>query len=350
MTTNNEITKYWSGFQQADEYKACQDYQTQLVKSTVVTFMQLLQTSLKKLRLSDIKAMFEDLWGLALMDDDPNALPIFKMTYQILVAFLQYLIANQTIKVSESELTAFLESFKEENGLFSDEYYGDDDWDWTDDFPDRDINQDYHLAEWQERTALDIQDYTNDWLTAYCQSKAWQQRPDGVDQEFLTVVVNALVERGYDHYRKTPKSWTKAVLVAILATTMVDDFDFSESELQAIVPMLNQFLAFVASQGWINAKRVANYQRYLQAGVDKMLAAAKKKAAGPDPLDLVIDQMQREGIDIHDWDAVEAYFDQMKADGSYARLLHDMYGEDDDDTAPDNVVSLDDARKAKHKH
>jgi len=347
MPTNNEITKYWSDFQQADEYKACQDYSTQQVKATVVTFMQSLHTSFKKLRLSDIKAMFEDLWGMTLMDDNSNALPFFKMTYQILVAFLQYLITNQTIKVSESELTAFLESFKEENGLFSDEYYGDDDWDWTDDFPDRDINQDVHLAEWQERTALDIQDYTNDWLTAYCQSKAWQQRPDGVDQEFLTVVVNALVERGYDHYRKTPKSWTKAVLVAILATTMVDDFDFSETELQAIVPMLNQFLAFVASQGWLNAKRAANYQRYLQSGVAKMLAAAEKKAAGPDPLDLVIDQMQREGIDIQDWDAVEAYFDRMKADGSYDQLLHDMY-DDDDGTTPDNVVSLDDARKAKH--
>lgn len=169
------------------------------------------------------------------------------------------------------------------------------------------INVDPTLPEWQERTAVSIQSYTADWVSAYQRSAAWQNRPEGVSEVFLTVVLNELVQRGYNYYRKTPKSWSKRVLTDILTTTIITKYEFSAEEYALLVPMLTSFLQFVADQGWLNAKRATDYQRYLQAGEADMIAGAKDYADNPDALAIINQKMVAAGIDSKDPDKKQTY-------------------------------------------
>lgn len=335
MAKQNKLSKYWTGFHKSAEYQECLVYPVSMVKGGIETIFDSLPATIGKWELSDFAGLLGELSNLALNETDTRANQIFDAMYTIITAFLRYLAEQRVITTTPATLAAFFHDYEEQNAILFNPS--------TDDDLDMAINVDPTLPEWQERTAVSIQSYTADWVTAYQRSAAWQNRPDGVSEAFLTVVLNELVQRGYNYYRKTPKSWSKRVLTDILTTTIITKYEFSAEEYALLVPMLTSFLQFVADQGWLNAKRAADYQRYLQAGEADMIAGAKDYADNPDALEIINQKMVAAGIDPKDPDAAAKFVDELEATGGLAELYEQLYGDktaeagqpENDDTAPE---------------
>lgn len=335
MAKQNKLSKYWTGFHKSTEYQECLVYPVSMVKSGIETLFESLPATIGKWELSDFAGFLGELSNLALNETDTRANQIFDAMYTIITAFLRYLAEQQLITITPATLTAFLHDYEEQNAVLFNQS--------VDDGLDMPINDDPTLPEWQERTAVSIQNYTDDWVIAYQRSAAWQNRPEGVSEAFLTVVLNELVQRGYNYYRKTPKTWNKRILIDIMTTTIITKYEFSAEEYALIVPMLISFLQFVANQGWLNAKRAADYQRYLQAGEADMLAGAKDYVDNPDALAIINQKMVAAGIDPKDPDAAAKFVDELEATGGLAELYEQLYGDntieadqpENDDTAPE---------------
>ncbi|BDZ29577.1 hypothetical protein RA086_00220 [Lactiplantibacillus sp. WILCCON 0030] len=322
MTKQTRLSKYWSGFRHSAEYQDCSDYPADMIKEGIEGGLHAIPTSVSKWDLPDLTDFLVGIRDLAFNDKSAGNDETFQAIYTIVTAFWRYLAREKMIKASSTALEAYLKDFEAQPAQSFDEP-SDDDW-------AAGINDDPELPIWQERTSLDIANYTKDWLTAYNHSSAWRQRPTGVTEALLTAVFNELVERGYDYYRKTPKSWNKRVLTAILRSTLVTEYDFTAAEYKLIVPMLKAFLTFVADQGWLNSKRATDYQRYLQAGEAEMLANAKNGALQPNTLSLINQKMTAAGIDPEDPDAVDKFMAHVENSGELDQLYEQLFGDDDE--------------------
>lgn len=334
MAKQNKVSKYWAGFHRSAEYQACLVYPVSMVKRGLETIFESLPTTVNEWDVPDFADFLGELSHLALTETDERANQIFEAMYTIITAFLRYIAKQQLITATPAALELFLADYEAQNAIL---------FDGVDDDLNVDINEDPTLPEWQERTAVNIRNYTNDWLSEYTHSADWKKRPKGVNEAFLTVVLNELVQRGYNYYRKTPKSWNKRVLVNILQSTMITEYEFSADEYALIVPMMTNFLQFVSNQGWLNAKRAADYQHYLQAGEAGMIASAKDFAENPNAISIINQKMTEAGIDPDEPDAIEKFMDELEATGGFAELYDQLYGNETGEDELDEDFSAEDS-------
>ncbi len=268
-------------------------------------------------------------------DPDNDASDILILTFDVVSAYLRCLVDNQIIKVNFDDLETDLINFEIRYDLQGPVLA-----------PDLILKPQAtqatadDLPQWRDYVARDIKVYTNDWLQAYFESVAWQHKTTPISSDLLTFMVTTLTDKAYDNYRKTPKSWTKKAITGVLTGFFVSNADLTEAELQQVAPALTGFLEFVAEQGWLNAKRASDYQRFINAAALEMLTRAQDpQSAGPGKL--IGAEMQKQGIDISDRDAVAKFIDQVNANGGIDSLYEDnQVFADDDDEAPDDLTTL----------
>lgn len=180
---------------------------------------------------------------------------------------------------------------------------------------DRDINDSVELPQWQEYTAEQIKAYTGEWVEAYLKTPSWKKdRATGVTQDTLELAIKELTEKAYDEYRKTPKSWTKGVLLAVLGDYFVRNLDLSTDELATVIPAISHLLGFAADQGQLNRQRAENYQHYLRA-IAPQVVERSKDANNFGPAKQAVTQMRAEGVDMNDSAQVQAFMDKANAQG-----------------------------------
>lgn len=127
------------------------------------------------------------------------------------------------------------------------------------------------LPQWQEYTSNNIAQYTQEWIDSYIKSSGWKKRDKSITEELLRTAMSALTDKAYDIYRKTPKSWTKKAIYGILTDYFVSNVGFDTKDYPRIVPALTGLLTYVGKKGWVNAKKIDNYKRYLAASEADMI-------------------------------------------------------------------------------
>jgi len=310
--TSSDIETVWSTFRAATAYKVLEIYPEQIVKQVVFTFTSMLQeVNHVDACQWDNQMVAEGLTVLnqqAQQDSDPLALTILKLNYSVLKPFLLFWAKAKESQLQVKPIRQFLKEFEVVTGMDGSPIDVDA-LSVQDPIPDQPW-----LAQWQERTANDIQRYTQDWLTAYLTSPAWaQDQATGVTEDQLDRLLTYVVTQGYDKYRKTPKSWSKKVLAGVL-DEVVANLDLTAAELSLTIPAMGHLLEFAGEQGWLNAKKASTYQRYLTDLTPETIERAKDDSNfGPDKQ--IFNAMVAQGIDIEDEAAVRAFLEQIKAQG-----------------------------------
>lgn len=261
-------------------------------------------------------------------------------SYDMLHAWLTYLVESHRVTFAAPALTKMLSQFEREQGLAGDdgdsleriaavkqanslleqaEPSGGDVYIEAEihGLENRNIDEDPSLPQWQWYTAAEIKRYIGEWLAAYLASPSWRKNAAPLSKNELTEVVTLIADSGYDLYRKTPKTWNKRMLVADFAGPLADELDWPITQLNQIGPAVCDFIGYVAEQGWLNEKKAANYQRYLgkaQTALTEWLADEEAMSDQDDELTKLVMRMTDEGVDVNDDRAVQKYLAKLVQD------------------------------------
>lgn len=335
--SNDELLKYWPVFEKYNEYTKFKGYPEQILRDTVEYFDSIMRDHTKqpvsKWTLTTITSGLKDLAETAGSDPDYDAKMILFMTYGVVTAYLRCLAVNQLIETDLDDLQTYLMGFEKRYDLEGPVID-----------PSRILNpqpviDDPNLPQWLDYVARDIDNYTKEWLNAYYKSPDWKKRKPKITSDLMTYIFTTLVGRIYDEYRKTPKTWTKKAITGVLTGYFVSNTDLTAEEFQQVEPALNQFLTYVAMQGWLNAKRAGNYERFITAAAPEMIARSEDpQNAGP--AKKIGMALAEQGIDINDDKAVNEFIEQVNANGGIDSLYNDDQQFENDELIPDELKEL----------
>jgi hypothetical protein len=315
MTKEPELMQLWPNFRDSPEYAAAKDYPQASVKEAITYFGELMAVafpgSLRNWTAEQVCEVLKTIQHHVPASDDDQKTQA--LNDQVVQALLRYLVQAGQINADQAALETVLTQLAQTEKPSALLY-------------ERKINTDPDLPEWRDYIARDISIYTYGWLAAYLHNaEAWAQRPTDVTADFLTTIVNALSEWAYDEFRKTPRSWTKKVLRALLTGPFMA-MSLSLADYQRLVPALKAFLTYTGAHGDLNEKRAQDYQRFLTDLEPEVVTAAKAKfattsaepatdKATPDPLladaaQLLADPKQLiAAAAVHDPDPEQAYLE-----------------------------------------
>ncbi|MFD1393872.1 hypothetical protein ACFQ3L_09875 [Lacticaseibacillus jixianensis] len=204
---------------------------------------------------------------------------------------------------------------------------------WADDPVDADDDDYYYegespydrpgLAYWQERTLDDITDYMREWVHEFRASPEWAQVPQPVDEVVMARFALTLTEQAYNDYRKTPKTWSKAVLTAILDAAFVAPADLDEQSARWVAPSFQAFMVFLKRRHYLRPEVADRYAKWIAASAPVLIRAA----ATPEhrrPMKNVALAMQQANVDVTDEKAVAAFMPLYNQTTALQRLLADQ--------------------------
>ncbi|MFD1485728.1 hypothetical protein ACFQ5J_10845 [Lacticaseibacillus baoqingensis] len=307
MSVNDSLDPYWEDFQQAPEYQRLALYANPLIQHFFAAVSQAIIDStlpLKQWRKQQLAEQVTDFVTAA--GDPPDAIGdvILLGKYRVFAMVMTFLAKRQKLGISAEALPLVWQQLERQYDLDSESSRADEYFLST--LPSSVSG----LAQWQSYTAADIADYTQAWVDDYVASAAWRQRPMGVSREFLSTTVADLTTLAYDRYRKTPKTWTKRVLQETLSWKFVWQQPLTATGAALIVPALTAWLAWLGQTERLNAKKAANYQRYLRALEPEFLKQMQDEelfSTGK----LLYTHMVAFGIDPNAEAAVDAFMDQV---------------------------------------
>lgn len=336
--STDELLNYWPIFEKYEEYAAFKRYPTMALKESLRFFNSVMNEITKqpvsKWKLPMISQGLTEIAENAREDPNDDAESILILIYDVDAAYLRCLSDHQIISIDFDDLENFLIDFEERYDLqgpvLDPELV----------LPTAKGDNKSNLPEWRAYIAKNIKKYTSEWLSVYYESPNWKHRTIDISSDLLTMMVLTLTEKAYDEYRKTPKSWTKKAIMGVLTGYFVSNTDLVETEYQQVAPALNGFLAFVAQRGWINEKRVSDYQRFIEAAAPAMLArSADTQSYGP--AKLVSQALVEQGIDINDRNVVQKFIDQVNADGGIDSLYDEQPAElTEDEKIPEDLIKV----------
>ncbi|MFD1432502.1 hypothetical protein [Lacticaseibacillus yichunensis] len=347
MTSKNEVTPLLDAFMDSPEIEQIIAFPTEVIRKVAEGLGDVMEKAyhkpMRQWHADRIKG------ALAAIMPSDNATPdeekVFETHYSIWRALLVYLAYEGKIPLTPKTLQPVLEEYEWVNGLAEEEsaYDDDDDPMW-----DMDINEDPSLPEWRESVYDDIQGYVDDWLHAFFISPAWRNRPKNGperEQDFLEDMIHEMVDEGYNEYRKTPKSWSKAVLQKIyirLGSTL----NMSPGEWVFAVQDTKAFFTFLKQKNLLPAKRATDYLRYLEEASAALFDATEAGSETPADNDAanqaIMQRLAAKGVDISDEGAIRMALQEMIKSGELNELLESMpvdpgSGQDSD---PDDDASF----------
>ncbi|MFD1429313.1 hypothetical protein [Lacticaseibacillus mingshuiensis] len=358
MTSKNEVTPLLDAFMDSPEIEEIIAFPTEVIRKVAEGLGDVMEKAyhkpMQQWNADRIKG------ALAAIMPSDNATPdeeeVFETHYSIWRALLVHLAYEGKIPLTPKTLQPVLDEYEWVNGLSDDDdaYDDDDDPMW-----DMDINEDPSLPEWRESVYDDIQGYVDDWLHAFFISPAWRNHPKNgpeLEQDFLEDMIHEMVDEGYNEYRKTPKSWSKAVLQKIyirLGSTL----NMSPGEWVFAVQDTKAFFTFLKQKNLLPAKRATDYLRYLEEASSALFDATE---AGPEtPADndavnqAVMQRLAAKGVDISDEGAIRMALQEMIKSGELNELLESMPVDQESDADDDGgdaalLASLDDPAQRDH--
>lgn len=330
---SNHVNDWIADFIQSDFYQDINQFPAEMVsgmlRSEAIAIKEQFGRDLGQLNGQQFFDFLALVAEQAEADTDPDAHDFLLDTYQVSRAFFVYLAFSHRLKVSANEMVALLAQFEAEYRLVEEPNSRANDKPLS-------MNDDPRLPEWRDYVAADIRKYIRGWLDAYFQSPQWRCKHSKLSADKLDLAVTSLADKVYDWHRKTPKTWTKKALREVMTTYWVANVDFTPAEYPLLVPAISDFLAFVGDQGWLNAQKVANYRRYMQAIEPEMLTQAKdQKNYGF--AKMIGQALQQAGIDPSDQAAVANYLEQLNRRGGVDALYAE---ESEPDPEPEDLREI----------
>lgn len=336
--SNDKLLKYWPIFEEFDEYTDFAGYPTQALKESIRYFGEMMshvtQKPVSKWTVKIIMRGITEFVEEAEADPDEESVTILILTYDIITAYMRCLSVHRLIEVNLDDLRASLNDFEKRHGLKGPVL------DPSVFQEPRSVREDPNLPQWLDYVARDITGYTREWLRAYFESNVWKHRKNKISRDLVETAFTTLVEKGYDVYRKTPKTWTKTAITGVLTGYFVSNMTLTPEEYRQVAPAITPLLAFVGDQGWLNEKRASNYQRYINEAASIMIELAEDPL-NSSPAKMLGQALLANGVDLNDSDAVQKFIEQVNENGG----VDSLYGDDDqlfddEDGIPDDLVQL----------
>lgn len=297
MKDETNIQNALTDFLGSDEFYMLKNYPTDMVLTAVLQFSDLVfARDVNKLKDWDpvsIMRAFNDIQDVANKDADSRAFATLAYFYFIVREFLQFATRTDYIDLTRTQLNDTLIDFEVENNLAGDPvpYYSG--------VPDQ---QNDDMPRFQQHTLDRIIREVQYWVELYSRSSLWSNRPEGVDKGLLYEAITAMTDLIYTNFRKTPRTWTKKVITAVMTDDFVSYDIFLQEEIKLVVPALLKYLDYVGKIGKLPVTTVERYQRFITAAEPEMLAAyeARNKQLAEElgqgmsmdkALDMVIDDL-----------------------------------------------------------
>lgn len=307
MKDETNLKNALTDFLGSDEFNTLKDYPTDMVLDALLQFSDMIfEGDVDKLKDWDsvsILRAFNDIQDVADNDDDPRAFATFAYFYFIVREFLEFATRTDYIDLTPAQLADTLINFDVKNNLAGDPipYYSG--------VPDQ---QNDGLPRFQQHTADRIINEVQYWVELYSRSSLWAKRPKGVNEELLYEAISAMTDLIYTDFRKTPRTWTKKAITAVMTDDFIRYDIFLPEEIKLVAPALVKYFDYVGKTVKLPATTVERYQRFITAAEPEMLEAyeAKNKRLAEDqdqgmPMDKVLDM----AIDDIDPDPEQSYLE-----------------------------------------
>lgn len=321
-----QLNQWINAFSSSEEYQTLPNlplaYVTEVLQAEATTMHELYAAELHELTKEQLTDFLMLMREQADADSEPDAEQFFEETYVITRTFWQFLANNQLLAVSTIQMAELLAAFELVASV----------GEWAQPVIDStpvSVNTDPTLPEWREYVAEDIKCYVQLWLTVYLNSAKWRKGRHLIDEATLELAVTSLADLMYDWHRKTPKTWTKKGLRDVMTHYWVTNVDFELEDYPKLVPAISQWLDFVGQKGWLNAQKVANYKRYMQAIEPEMLEQTQDESQFG-PAKLIFRQLRAAGIDPEDQAAVDQFIDELNQRGGMDALTEAPSEPDDE--------------------
>ncbi|WP_125569084.1 hypothetical protein [Companilactobacillus insicii] len=301
----------WDKFTKSSYFSTLDSYDSNEVRFILNNFLEVVEEDgCDDISKIDDVLIFDILMSIAeesAKDPDFESFMVFKSFYDVVKAFLEFASSEKIIHINNRDLKRSFVKFESDVGLSNDSE-----------------KNDPTLPQWLEYVSNDISQYTQQWVDDYIKSPEWKHRDKGVTEELLRTVMSALTDRAYDEYRKTPKSWTKKAIHGVLTGYLVSNVGINTDDYQYVVPALTGLLTYVGDQGLVNETKINNFKRYLAASESEMIdLASDSNNFGPSKM--VANKMMEQGIDFDDEKSVQAFIDQVNANGGIDSLRDGMF-------------------------
>lgn len=327
MAKTSRIMAFWDNFQNSSEYKIINNYPQYLVQETVQYFDKMMAEiypgSFRTWNEDKLLDVLYTMFDQAVDDADPDAEHIFWINFDIISELLRYLADTNKIRINKRNLEEVFVEFQE----YTDAEDPGEEIRETVTGELRHVSTDSRLPEWKSYIAVNIERYTRDWVEAYAESSDWYSRPDGIDEAFISMILNSLAKWAYDDYRKTPKSWTKMAITRVMTGQFVTYLSMEPESYELIAPALSHFLTYIADQGWLHEKRASDYKRFITATAPDMIELSRDQANFSSSK-LIALKMHEDGVDITDEKAIQAYITKVNQNGGIDSLYDDYEADD----------------------
>ncbi|WP_225047069.1 hypothetical protein [Lacticaseibacillus kribbianus] len=167
-----------------------------------------------------------------------------------------------------------------------------------------DVIEDPRLPSFHEATYVELITTAQAWVDRFLVAPIGRKQTLSAD--LCGLLLTALVEAGYKWRRKTPQTWTPAMLQETMVDLFACELPIDRTTVGLVAPLLRNFLTFVGKQGWLRPEVVGRDLRAVDGAVPEMTAAA----ADPErwhPRKRVVMAMVAAGIDLSDEAAVRRF-------------------------------------------
>ncbi|WP_125771143.1 hypothetical protein [Companilactobacillus furfuricola] len=303
MKDETNLKNALTDFLGSKEFNTLKDYPADMIMDSVLQFADMVfagkADTLKNWDPISIMRALDDMQGVADNDSDPRAVATLAFFYFSVREFMEFAVRTNYIGLNNMQLTLTLKGFEIRNNFKGDPipYYSG--------VPDQQVDS---LPKYQQHTADRIVDEVQTWAEIYTNSPSWKKRPKGVNAELLYTAISAMTDLIYTDFRKTPRSWTKKAVTAVMTDDLIRYNIFMPKEIKRVVPALLKYFDFVGKIEELPAATIERNKRYIAAAEPKMLEEYEAKN-NPDtqeqgmPMDKVLDM----AIDDIDPDSDQSY-------------------------------------------
>lgn len=258
----------------------------------------------KQWQTDDISGMLLDFLEMAAADDDDDAQAIFEDTYALMKALLSYLADQGEIGASPQALALLFTRFEREIDAAFGAGQAPGFIDWADD------PEVAGLPQWQENRALSLQEEFGEWFNGFVKLKGTAELVKHLGEVGLARALQNFVERAYDGYRKTPRSWSKHVIDAVYHDAQYHQVSgLSSAQWPWLGKALVAFIDYGSKHGFVTKRYAAQVIPWLKSGCQQLIATGLPESSPlAAALQAVIEAAVANGeLDPHDPDAIAAF-------------------------------------------
>ncbi|RXT57811.1 hypothetical protein [Lacticaseibacillus chiayiensis] len=328
------FNKYWPKFIKRKQYQELK-LPREAVEVVAVIIQQYLDGMNNRIGLNpakwsaqDIQQNMQDIIDQA--PQDTLGVTIASTSFLAIQQFLKWLAATGALRVSQSKIDQIMlpmmmdlivtlskvEAESDDNSELDGTIMDDDFDDLASDVKlgfanaaDRGV-VDPTLPEWQEETSDRIQEEVASLFDEFADNEdVLHALPENISPDDAWTYVSMLVEKVYDQFRKTPKTWTGKAVSDVMTGYFVTNLSIPKEEYENIGPALTLFVDYMTKRHYIRPVVGKRVNEAINEAAPKMVTLAQDPG-NYGPAKKFGLALKKAGVDPTDSDAFEAFQDK----------------------------------------